>query len=71
MHDFVNMPELPTVDPLQKAHHPIMIEPENMVKFQFVKEHNRFLHKARIIEELEEPGRFLVGIGDGDRNEIM
>ena len=42
-----------------------------MVGFQFVKKHNGFPHKAKVIEELEEPGKFLVGIGDGDREEIM
>ena len=65
------MPELPIVDPLQKAHHPIMIDPENMIGFQFVKEYNGFPHKANVSEELEESGKFLVGIGDGDREEIM
>ena len=48
-----------------------MIDPENMVGFQFVKEHNGFPHKVKVIEELEEPGKFLVGLGDGDREEIM
>ena len=65
------MPELPTIHPLQKAHHPLLIDPENMIGFQFVKEHNGFPHKAKVIEEMEELGKFLVAIGDGDREEII
>lgn len=53
VHDFVNLSEMPTVEPLQEAHHPLVIDPENMAEFQFVKEHNGFPHKARVNEELE------------------
>ena len=71
VHDFVSLPTLPTINPLQKAHHPVTVDPENMVGFQFVKEHNGFPHKARVLQEMEEPGKYLVAIGDGDREEIM
>ena len=71
VHDYMNMPDLPTIDPLQKAHHLLIIDPENMIEFQSVQEHNDFLHKAKVIEKMEEPGKFLVAIGDGDREEIM
>ncbi|HEY9708217.1 MAG TPA: hypothetical protein V6D48_08435 [Oculatellaceae cyanobacterium] len=70
-HDFVHLPNLPTIDPLQKAHHPVVIDPKNIIGFEFVKTHNGFPHKAKVIEELEEPGKFLVALGDGEREEIM
>ena len=71
VHDYVIMPDLPSIDPLQKARYPLLIDPENIIRFQFVKEHNGFPHKAKVIEEMEEPGKFLVAIGDGDSKEIM
>ena len=71
VHDYVNMPDLPAIHPLQKVHHPLLIEAANMIGFQFLKEHNGFPQKAKVIEKMEEPGKFLVAIGDGDRKEIM
>ena len=42
-----------------------------MIEFQFAKKHNEFPQNAKVIEEMEEPGKFLIAIGDGGREEIM
>ena len=43
----------------------------NIIGYQFVKEHNGFPHKAKVIEALDDGTKYLVSLGDGDREEIM
>lgn len=50
--------------------HPF-IDPLNIIAFQFVKTHNGFPHQAKVIEPLEDGTKYLVAIGEGDREEIM
>ena len=53
---------------LQK--HPI-IDFLNIIGYQFVKTYNGFPHKAKVIELMEDETKYLVALGDGDREEIM
>ena len=39
--------------------------------YQFIKEHNKFPHKAKVIEALEDGTKYIVQLGDGDREEIL
>ena len=67
----------PIVDPLQEAHTKpsndaaISVDPNNIVGFQFVKEHNGFPHRAKVIEPLDEGAKYLFALNDGEREEIL
>ena len=56
----------PTVNPIQTK-----LTPNNNVRYQFIKEHNNFPHKAKVIEALDNGTKYLVEIGDGDREEVL
>ena len=56
---------IPTVNPM------ILPAPKDIVGFQFIKKHNGFPHKAKVIETMDEGDKFLVSLGDGEREEII
>jgi len=47
------------------------IDPNNIVGYQFIKNHNGFPHKAKVIEPMEDGTKYLVALGDGEREEIL
>ena len=47
------------------------IDPNNIVGFQFIKEHNEFPLKAKVLESLDNGSKYLVALGDGDQEEIL
>ena len=51
--------ELPTFDP------------QDIIGKKFIKHHNGIPHKAEVLEPMEDGAKFLVALGDGDREEIM
>ena len=61
---------VPVIQDSQLTNHPF-IDPLNIIGYQFVKTHNGFPHKAKVIEALEDGTKYLVALGDGDREEIM
>ena len=63
-------PKSDVIHDSQLKKHPF-IDPLNIIGFQFVKNHNGFPHQAKVIEPLEDGTKYLVAIGDGDREEIM
>ena len=50
---------LPTFDPLE------------IVGKKFIKTHNGFPHQAKVLEPMYDGSKFLVALGDGEREEIM
>ena len=46
---------LPTFDPLE------------IVGKKFIKTHNGFPHQAKVLEPMDDGSKFLVALGDGDR----
>ena len=38
---------------------------------RFLKCHNGFPHQAKVLEPMEDGTKFLVALGDGEREEIM
>ena len=61
----------PTVNPIETKISSKLIIPENIVGYQFIKEHNNTPHRAKVIETLDDGAKYLVQIGDGDREEIL
>ena len=61
---------IPVIHDSKLKKHPT-IDPLNIIGYQFVKNHNGFPHKAKVIEPLEDGTKYLVALGDGDREEIM
>jgi hypothetical protein len=38
---------------------------------QFIKTHNGFPHKAEVLQPMEDGTKFLIALGDGEREEIL
>ncbi|HEY9706866.1 MAG TPA: reverse transcriptase domain-containing protein, partial [Oculatellaceae cyanobacterium] len=65
--------QMPIVDPLMEASKkPVVhIQPEHIVGLQFIKNHNGFPHRAKVTEQMEDGSKYLVALGDGEREEIL
>src|SRR5687767_5298274 len=59
IHNEKDLRQLPTFDP------------QDLIGKKFIKHHNGIPHKAEVLEPMEDGTKFLVGLGDGDREEIM
>jgi hypothetical protein len=59
IHNEESIQALPTFDPME------------VVGKRFIKEHNGFPHHAKVLEPMEDGTKFLVALGDGEREEIM
>jgi hypothetical protein len=65
--------QLPCVDPTNmNCTNPTLTPPENMAGYKFITNHQGFPHRATVVGPLEQdPTKYLVELGDGDRQEIM
>ena len=48
-----------------------VFDPMDIVGKTFIKTHNGFPHKAEVLKPMEDGSKFLVALGDGEREEIL